>query len=95
MEEICAAKDRELTNLLQNFSRLEAELASVRKVCFLLILLPLPGGIVILCVCWLVRSLLCLFISVSRHTGFLKLESCTIRSAKHVSMLYTAGVTLV
>jgi len=41
VEELCAAKDSELMSLSQNCLRLENELASVRKVSFLLLLLQM------------------------------------------------------
>jgi len=41
MEEICADKETELTSYRQNCSRLESELALVRKVRFLLVLLEM------------------------------------------------------
>jgi len=37
VEEVCAVKDAELTNILQNCSRLENELASIRKVSLLIL----------------------------------------------------------
>jgi len=41
MQEVCAAKEVELTSILQNCSRLENELASVQKVRFILPLLDM------------------------------------------------------